>query len=112
MSIIDWKFDTVDPGYFLAGDTKFFCKLLLEFGWGGLGRDFDFYLGDLRMLLTWDDEGGDNIFYLAGLRKFWGLLNSTWMGFLGKIVWGWCCGNVGTELILELENGVFLWRLL
>ena len=54
-----------------------FGKLLIELGWGGLGRDLDFYLGDLRKfwLLNWDEEGGDNIFYFVGLKKFWELLN-------------------------------------
>lgn len=83
--------------------------LVIEFGCGGFGRDFDFYLGDLRMLwlLIWDEEGGDNIFSLVGLRKFWELLNSTWIGFLDWLA-DWFWDKLGTELSLILENGVLL----
>lgn len=45
-----WKFVIVDVSYFLAGDTKTLGMLVIEFVCGGFGRDFDFYLGDLRML--------------------------------------------------------------
>lgn len=54
----------------------------------GLGKDLDFYRGDLRGGIPLDGDCKRSLAF--GERKFWELLNSTLIGFLViMLFWFW-----------------------